>query len=189
VSRIEDYAVIGDLHTAALVGRDGSVDWLCLPHFDSSACFAALLDTPEAGRWLLAPAGGGTCTHRRYQEDTLVLETEWETSDGHVRVVDFMPPREQAADVVRIVEGVSGAVPKFGELRLRFDYGQIVPWVRHDERGIGALAGPDAAYLSTSAPLQGRDLATVSEFTARAGPRKTGQEEALGGRRASARPR
>jgi hypothetical protein len=118
-----------------------------------------------------------------------VLETEWETSDGHVRVVDFMPPREQAADVVRIVEGVSGAVPKFGELRLRFDYGQIVPWVRHDERGIGALAGPDAAYLSTSAPLQGRDLATVSEFTARAGPRKTGQEEALGGRRASARPR
>jgi GH15 family glucan-1,4-alpha-glucosidase len=171
VSRIEDYAVIGDLHTAALVGRDGSLDWLCLPHFDSAACFAALLDTPSAGRWLLAPASGGSCTRRRYQGDTLVLETEWETSDGRVRVLDFMPPREQAADVVRIVEGVSGAVPMFGELRLRFDYGQIVPWVRRDERGIVALAGPDAAYLSTTAPLQGRDLATVSEFTVRAGQR------------------
>ena len=171
MSRIEDYAVIGDLHTAALVGRDGSLDWLCLPHFDSAACFAALLDTPAAGRWLLAPASGGTCTRRSYQGDTLVLETEWETPDGQVRVLDFMPPRGQAADVVRIVEGVSGAVPMLGELRLRFDYGQIVPWVRRDERGIVAVAGPDAAYLSTRAPLEGRDLATISEFTVRAGQR------------------
>jgi len=133
VSRIEDYAVIGDLHTAALVGRDGSLDWLCLPHFDSPACFAALLDTPGAGRWRLAPAGGGTCTSRRYRGDTLVLESEWVTPGGSVRVLDFMPPRGQAADVIRIVEGVSGAVAMLGELRLRFDYGHIVPWVRHDE--------------------------------------------------------
>ena len=171
MSRIEDYAVIGDLHTAALVGRDGSIDWLCLPHFDSAACFAALLDTPGAGRWLLAPASGGKCNRRSYQGDTLVLETEWETPDGQVRVLDFMPPRGQAADVIRIVEGVSGAVPMLGELRLRFDYGQIVPWVRRDERGLVAVAGPDAAYLSTPAPLEGRDLATISEFTVRAGQR------------------
>ena len=171
MSRIEDYAVIGDLHTAALVGRDGSIDWLCLPHFDSAACFAALLDTPDAGRWLLAPASGGKCNRRSYQGDTLVLETEWKTPDGQVRVLDFMPPRGQAADVIRIVEGVSGAVPMLGELRLRFDYGQIVPWVRRDERGLAAVAGPDAAYLSTPAPLEGRDLATISEFTVRAGQR------------------
>jgi GH15 family glucan-1,4-alpha-glucosidase len=171
VSRIEDYAVIGDLHTAALVGRDGSLDWLCLPHFDSAACFAALLDTPAAGRWRIAPASGGTCTRRRYQDDTLVLETEWETPDGTVRLLEFMPPRGQAADVVRIVEGVSGAVPMVGDLTLRFDYGHIVPWVRRDEHGLVAIAGPDAVYLSTPAPLEGRDLATVSEFTVRAGQR------------------
>jgi GH15 family glucan-1,4-alpha-glucosidase len=171
VSRIEDYAVIGDLHTAALVGRDGSLDWLCLPHFDSAACFAALLDTPEAGRWLLAPATGGTCTTRRYRGDTLVLETTWETPAGQVRVLDFMPPRGEAADVVRIVEGVSGSVAMVGELRLRFDYGHIVPWVRRDEHGLVAVAGPDATYLSTPAPLEGRDLATVSEFTVQAGER------------------
>jgi GH15 family glucan-1,4-alpha-glucosidase len=130
-----------------------------------------MLDTPAAGRWLLAPACGGTCTRRRYQGDTLVLETGWETADGRVKVLDFMPPRGIAADVIRIVEGVSGAVAMRGELRLRFDYGQIVPWVRSDERGIVAVAGPDAAYLSTPAPLQGHDLATISEFTVRAGQR------------------
>jgi len=171
VSRIEDYAVIGDLHTAALVGKDGSLDWLCLPHFDSPACFAALLDTPDAGRWRLAPASGGTCTSRRYQGDTLLLESDWVTPEGHVRVLDFMPPRGQAADVIRIVEGVSGAVPMVGELRLRFDYGQIVPWVRHDAHGMVAVAGPDAAYLATSAPVTGRNYATVSEFTVQAGQR------------------
>ncbi len=170
-SRIEDYAVIGDLHTVALVGRDGSIDWLCLPHFDSPACFAALLDTPDAGRWLLAPAGAGACTTRRYRPDTLVLETEWETADGRVRVTDLMPPRGGAADLVRIVEGLSGAVPMFGELRLRFDYGQVVPWIRRQADGLTAVAGPDAVYLRTPAPLEGRDTTTVSEFTVRAGER------------------
>ena len=171
MSRIEDYAVIGDLHTAALVGRDGSIDWLCLPHFDSPACFAALLDSPDAGRWRLAPAGAAQCTSRRYRPDTLVLETEWRTPEGAVRVLDLMPPRGEAADVVRIVEGLSGAVPMVGELRLRFDYGQVVPWVRRDERGVTAVAGPDAAYLDTPAPVRGQDLATFSEFTIRPGER------------------
>jgi len=171
VSRIEDYAVIGDLHTAALVGRDGSIDWLCLPHFDSPACFAALLDSPDAGRWRLAPAGAAQCTSRRYRPDTLVLETEWRTPEGAVRVLDLMPPRGEAADVVRIVEGLSGAVPMVGELRLRFDYGQVVPWVRRDERGVTAVAGPDAAYLDTPAPVRGQNLATFSEFTVRPGER------------------
>ncbi len=171
MSRIEDYAVIGDLHTAALVGRDGSIDWLCLPHFDSPACFAALLDSPDAGRWRLAPAGAAQCTSRRYRPDTLVLETEWRTPEGAVRVLDLMPPRGEAADVVRIVEGLSGAVPMVGELRLRFDYGQVVPWVRRDERGVTAVAGPDAAYLDTPAPVRGQNLATFSEFTVRPGER------------------
>ena len=102
VGRIEDYGLIGDLQTAALVGRDGSIDWLCLPRFDSPSCFAALLDEDRAGRWLLAPADGGPCTRRRYRGDSLVLETEWETPDGTVRVVDLMPPRGEAPDVVRI---------------------------------------------------------------------------------------
>jgi GH15 family glucan-1,4-alpha-glucosidase len=171
VGRIEDYALVGDLHTAALVGRDGSIDWLCLPRFDSPACFAALLDTPDAGRWILAPAAGGTCTSRRYQPDSLVLETEWQTPEGEVRVLDFMPPRGNAADLVRIVEGVSGVVPMSGELRLRFDYGRVTPWVRRDERGLTAVAGPDAVYVVTDAPLVGRDLSTVSEFTVSAGQR------------------
>jgi GH15 family glucan-1,4-alpha-glucosidase len=169
MSRIEDYALLGDLHTAALVSRDGSVDWLCLPRFDSPACFAALLDTPESGRWLLAPAAGGTCTRRRYRGDSLVLESEWDTPDGTVRVVDFMPPRGEAPDIVRIVEGVSGVVPMYGELRLRFDYGQVVPWVRNVGGAIEAVAGPDAAWLRSPAPLVGRDRRTVSEFTVRAG--------------------
>ena len=171
MSRIEDYAVIGDLHTAALVGRDGSLDWLCLPHFDSAACFAALLDSPEAGRWQLAPAAGGTCTTRSYRGQTLILETDWQTPEGQVRVIDFMPPRGAAADVIRIVEGLSGAVPMVNELRLRFDYGQIVPWVRQEEHVLVAVAGPDAAYLRTTAPMAGRELATVSEFIVRAGDR------------------
>ncbi|MFC7572270.1 trehalase-like domain-containing protein [Klenkia terrae] len=112
--RIEDYALLGDLQTAALVSTEGSIDWLCFPRFDSPACFAALLDTPDAGRWLLAPAGGGVCTSRRYRGDTLVLETTWTTPDGEVRVVDFMPPRGTAPDVVRMVEGVSGTVDMRG---------------------------------------------------------------------------
>src|SRR6476661_892043 len=130
VGRIEDYGLIGDLQTAALVGRDGSIDWLCLPRFDSPACFAALLDDENAGRWLLAPKSGQPCTRRRYRGETLVLEPEWETDGGTVRVVDFMPPRGEAPDVVRIVEGVAGRVQMHTELLLRFDYGHVPPWVR-----------------------------------------------------------
>ncbi len=171
MSRIEDYAVIGDLHTAALIGRDGSMDWLCLPRFDSPACFAALLDSPDAGRWLLAPAAGGVCTRRRYRGDTLVLDTEWDTPEGRVRVTDFMPPRGEAVDVVRIVEGLSGAVAMRGELRLRFDYGRVVPWVRQHGDHVHAVAGPDAVWLRTPAGFHGEDFATVSDFTVRTGDR------------------
>ena len=171
MARIEDYAIVGDLHTAALIGTDGSMDWLCLPHFDSPACFAALLDSPEAGRWLLAPASGGSCTTRRYRPGTLILETQWESADGRVRVTDFMPPRDEVVDIVRIVEGLSGAVRMHGELALRFDYGQVVPWVRRDRQGIRAVAGPDAAYLDTPAPVRGENLHTVSDFTVHAGER------------------
>jgi GH15 family glucan-1,4-alpha-glucosidase len=129
------------------------------------------VDTPDAGRWLLAPAAGGPCSSRRYRDDTLVLETEWITSEGRVRVVDFMPPRGHAADLVRIVEGISGAVPMFGELRLRFDYGRVMPWVRRRGHRIEAVAGPDAVWLTTPAPTEGREWSTVSEFTVRAGDR------------------
>ena len=167
--RIEDYALVGDLQTGALVATNGSIDWLCLPRFDSPACFAAMLDTPDAGHWQIAPKSGGTCTHRRYLTDTLVLETEWVTPEGTVRVVDFMPPRGHAADVVRIVEGISGAVAIRSALRLRFDYGQVVPWVRHHRGQMIAVAGPDAVRLCTPAPMHGQDWATVSEFTVRAG--------------------
>jgi GH15 family glucan-1,4-alpha-glucosidase len=171
MARIEDYAIIGDLHTAALVGRSGSIDWMCMPNFDSPACFAALLDSPEAGRWRLAPAGAGDCTRRRYRPGTLILETEWDTADGSVRVTDLMPVRDGSADVVRMVEGLKGSVAMQGELSLRFDYGRIVPWVRRTSHGISAIAGPDAAYLSTPAPLEGKDMRTVSEFTVNAGDR------------------
>ncbi|MFI7282627.1 glycoside hydrolase family 15 protein [Micromonospora chersina] len=168
---IEDYALLGDLHTAALVARDGSIDWLCLPRFDSPACFAALLDDEEAGHWRLAPAAGGQASRRRYRDDTLILETEWDTPDGSVRVVDCMPPRGRAPDVVRVVEGLTGRVPMRMDLRLRFDYGHIVPWVRHHGRDLGAVAGPDAAWLRTDVPLHGRDRTTVAEFTVAAGER------------------
>jgi GH15 family glucan-1,4-alpha-glucosidase len=174
VSRIEDYALLADLQSAALVSRTGSIDWLCLPRFDSPACFAALLDTPEAGHWQIAPAAGGVCSSRRYVEDTLILETTWTTPEGSIRVIDFMPPRGRAPDVVRIVEGVTGAVAVESTLRLRFDYGRVVPWVRqhsdHTDRTI-AIAGPDAMRLRTPAPTEGRDLATVSSVTVRPGDR------------------
>ena len=169
--RIEDYAVLGDLQTAALVGRDGSMDWLCLPRFDSPACFAALLDAPRAGRWLLAPASGGRTTRRRYRGDTLVLESEWDTPEGTVRSIDFMPVRDQAVDVVRIVEGVSGRVRMRSELRLRFDYGSVVPWVRHQGGSLSAVAGPDAVRLVTPVPLHGEGGATLAEFEVGPGER------------------
>jgi GH15 family glucan-1,4-alpha-glucosidase len=171
VGRIEDYAVIGDLQTAALVGRDGSIDWLCLPRFDSPACFAALLDSNDAGRWQIAPAAGGTCTRRRYRGDSLVLETEWETPEGTVRVVDVMPPRGQAPDVVRVVEGVRGRVAMRSELRLRFDYGSVMPWVKHRGTTFAAIAGPDAAWLSTDVPLHGEAGSTWADFEVGEGDR------------------
>ena len=166
---IEDYAVIGDLQTAALVGRDGSIDWLCLPRFDSPACFAALLDTAEAGHWSVAPVSGGRTSRRRYRGDSLVLESEWDTPEGTVRVVDLMPVRGQAADVVRIVEGVSGRVRVRSELRLRFDYGSVVPWVRHTGSSMAAVAGPDAVRLVATVPLHGEGGATLADFEVSAG--------------------
>lgn len=167
--RIEDYAVIGDLHTAALVARDGSIDWLCLPRFDSPACFAALLHDENAGHWRIAPAGSGDATRRRYRGDTLILETEWDTPSGSVRVTDCMPPRGKAADVVRVVEGLSGSVPMRMQLALRFDYGHIVPWVRRHGADLAAVAGPDAVWLRTTAPIRGEGTTTVAEFTVEAG--------------------
>jgi GH15 family glucan-1,4-alpha-glucosidase len=169
--RIEDYGLLGDLHTAALVGRDGSIDWLCLPRFDSPACFAALLGDDGAGSWQLAPAAGGMCSRRRYRGDSLILETEWDTPDGTVRLIDAMPPRGEAADVVRVVEGVSGRVPMRTAVRLRFDYGSVVPWVRHRDGQVSAIAGPDAAWLSSPVPLHGRDMVTAAEFTVSPGER------------------
>ncbi|MEO8966280.1 MAG: glycoside hydrolase family 15 protein [Solirubrobacteraceae bacterium] len=171
MARIEDYAVLGDLQTAALVNTAGSIDWLCFPRFDSPACFAALLDTPDAGHWQVAPVSGGTCTRRWYVENTLVLESEWTSPAGTVRVIDFMPPRGHAPDVVRIVEGISGAVPIRSSLRLRFDYGRVVPWVRHHADQMIAIAGPDTVRLRTPIPTEGHEWATVSEFTVRPGDR------------------
>jgi GH15 family glucan-1,4-alpha-glucosidase len=167
--RIEDYALLGDTHTAALVGRDGSVDWLCLPRFDSPACFAALLGDEDAGRWLLAPAAGGPCTRRSYRGDSLVLDSEWDTPDGTVRVTDCMPVRGEAANVVRVVHGVSGTVEMGTELRLRFDYGHVVPWVRHHGGELVAVAGPDSAWLSGPVELHGQDFASTATFTVSAG--------------------
>ncbi|HWC28335.1 MAG TPA: glycoside hydrolase family 15 protein [Solirubrobacteraceae bacterium] len=169
--RIEDYALIGDTETAALVGVDGSMDWLCLPRFDAPACFAALLGGPEHGRWAIAPAGGVRAVRRRYRPATLVLETEWETDDGVVRVVDCMPPRDRIPDVLRLVEGVSGRVPMRMELIIRFDYGSVVPWVRHHEQYLEAVAGPDALRLRTPVELRGEDLTTVAEFGVQRGER------------------
>lgn len=169
--RIEDYALLGDLHTAALVHRNGSIDWLCLPRFDSPACFTALLADEQAGCWRISPLGQGNCTRRSYRGDSLVLDTEWSTPEGTVRIIDAMPPRGGAAEIVRIVEGVSGHVRMRMELRLRFDYGHIVPWVRQDGDELAAVAGPDAVWLRTPVPLHGEHLSTVAEFEVAAGER------------------
>lgn len=168
---IEDYALLGDLHTAALVSRAGSIDWLCLPRFDSPACFAALLDGDDAGSWRLAPADGDATSARCYRADSLVLETEWHTADGTVRVVDCMPPRGRSADVVRIVEGVSGRVPMRMALKLRFDYGHVVPWVRRLGPDLVGVAGPDSVWLRTPVSTRGEHLATVADFDITAGQR------------------
>ncbi|HVZ23201.1 MAG TPA: glycoside hydrolase family 15 protein [Vicinamibacterales bacterium] len=169
--RIEDYGLIGDTHTAALVGRDGSIDWLCLPRFDSGSCFSALLGDESHGRWLIAPVGPVLRSTRRYRPGTLILETEMETADGVVRIVDFMPPRVKEPDLVRIVEGVRGTVAMQMQLVIRFDYGRIVPWVRTIEERLVAIGGPDALTLVTPVATYGKDLTTRAEFTVREGSR------------------
>jgi GH15 family glucan-1,4-alpha-glucosidase len=170
-SRIEQYAMIGDTQTAALIGDDGSVDWMCAPRFDSGACFAALLGDENQGRWLIAPAAGGRATRRRYRDGTLVLETEFETAEGAVRIIDFMPIRDRTVDMVRIVEGLHGHVPMQMHLTIRFDYGSIIPWVRNVHGALVAVAGPDALVLRTPVDTRGVGHSTVAEFTVRRGER------------------
>jgi GH15 family glucan-1,4-alpha-glucosidase len=170
-SRIEDYALIGDCYTAALVGRDGSIDWLCLPRFDSGACFAALLGTPDNGRWLLAPAADVRSSRRRYRDDTLVLDTDFETDGGAVTVTDCMPARMHAPDLVRVVEGKRGQVRMRFELAIRFDYGSVVPWVERIDGGVSAIAGPDRVIVVSPVPLRGEGFTSVADFVVSEGQR------------------
>src|SRR4051794_7169439 len=168
--RIEDYAVIGNRETMALVGRDGSIDWLCLPRFDSPACFAALLGTPGNGRWRIAPCDPGARVTRRYHDGTLVLETRFETAEGAVTLIDCMHRRDGATDLVRLVRGERGRVALRGELVMRFDYGCEIPWVSRLEDGrLRAIAGPDRLVLDTPAPLRGECMTTIAEFSVAAG--------------------
>ena len=164
-SKIEDYGLIGDCETAALVGRDGSIDWLCWPAFDSDACFAALLGTPGNGRWLIAPAEEVKKRSRRYWDNTLILETRFETAGGVVALIDFMPPRGKASDVVRLVRGVSGRVKLRMQLVIRFGFGADIPWVKRTEDGaLLAICGPDMTVLRTPVETRGEDMTTVAEF-------------------------
>ncbi|WP_254813288.1 glycoside hydrolase family 15 protein [Streptomyces cavourensis] len=174
--RIEDYALIGDMQTAALVCRDGTADWLCLPRFDSHAVFAGLLGTEEHGFWRLSPARAEgaeplPADRRRYRGDSLILESEWDTPRGTVRVTDFMPPRDGAPQLIRIVEGVSGRVPMRSELRMRFSYGRVTPWVHKVDGRTVAVAGPDSVWLDTQADTYGENLTTYSDFTVGPGDR------------------
>jgi GH15 family glucan-1,4-alpha-glucosidase len=172
MARIEDYGLISDLQTAALVGRDGSIDWACFPRFDSGACFAALLGTTDHGRWLIAPRGDAWSPGRSYRQNTLVLETEWECETGRARVIDFMPPRGNAPDIVRIVEGVSGEIEMNAELVIRYDYGSTLPWVRRTEDDTRlAIAGPDALCFRSEVEHRGENMRTIGEFTVREGER------------------
>ncbi|WP_331753502.1 glycoside hydrolase family 15 protein (plasmid) [Streptomyces sp. NBC_00637] len=174
--RIEDYALIGDMQTAALVCRDGTVDWLCLPRFDSHAIFAGLLGTEEHGFWRLGPAHASDtppprAARRSYRDDSLILESEWDTPRGTVRVIDFMPPRDGAPQLIRIVEGVSGRVPMRSALRMRFSYGRVVPWVHKHEGRTVAVAGPDSVWFDTEAETCGEALTTYADFTVAPGER------------------
>ena len=164
--RIEDYGLIGDCETAALVGRNGSIDWLCWPAFDSDACFAALLGTEEHGRWLIAPAGDITGISRRYRDNTLILETRFETAEGVVELIDFMPARGNASDVIRLVRGVRGRVRMHMQLVIRFGFGTDIPWVKKSEDGSAllAIAGQDMTVLRTPVETRGKDLTTVADF-------------------------
>ncbi|HET9715538.1 MAG TPA: glycoside hydrolase family 15 protein [Pseudolabrys sp.] len=164
-SRIEDYAMVGDLGTAALVGRDGSIDWLCWPRFDSDACFAALLGAPKHGRWRIAPRSDVRNVTRRYRRDTLILETRFETDEGTATLIDFMPPRDKHSNLVRIVRGEAGKVAFHSELILRFSYGAIVPWVtRVDDCTIRGIAGPDMVVLRSPVSMHGENFTTVGDF-------------------------
>jgi len=169
--RIEDYALLGDLQTAALVSREGSIDWLCLPRFDSGACFAALLGRPEHGRWLLAPQKKAGQITRRYRPDTLVLETTFELDEGAVRVIDFMPRRAENPVLVRIVEGLRGEVEVGTELVIRFDYGSATPWVLRSDRTRLAIAGSNALRIDTAVDLRGEEMKTVGEVIVSEGDR------------------
>ncbi|WP_030917897.1 glycoside hydrolase family 15 protein [Streptomyces sp. NBC_01527] len=174
--RIEDYALIGDMQTAALVCRDGTADWLCLPRFDSHAVFAGLLGTEEHGFWRLGPAHAEgseppVADRRRYRGDSLILESEWDTPRGTVRVTDFMPPRDSAPQLIRIVEGISGRVSMRSELRMRFSYGRVIPWVHRVDGRTVAVAGPDSVWLDTPAETFGENLTTYSDFTVAPGDR------------------
>src|SRR5690606_15640892 len=153
-----------DCETAALVSRDGSIDWLCWPRFDGGACFAALLGTPDHGRWRIAPADVNARATRRYRDSTLILETEFEPPDGAVTLIDFMPLRGEASDVVRIVVGRRGKVAMHCELILRFDYGALVPWVTNQDGLLKAIAGPDMTVLRTPIELRGQNMKTVADF-------------------------
>jgi len=168
-SPLEDYALLGDTESAALVSAHGSIDWLCFPRFDSPACFAALLGTPEHGRWLLAPSDGRRCRRRGYRYGGLVLETFYETETGAVTVIDCMPPRDGSPDVVRVVRGESGHVEMCMDLVIRFDYGHVVPWVRRMEGRTVAVGGPDGLVLSTPVRVHGQELHSVATFTVSAG--------------------
>jgi len=163
--------MVGDTQTAALIGDDGSIDWMCAPRFDSAACFSALLGDENHGRWLIAPAAGGRAVRRRYRDHTLVLETEFETPEGSVRIIDFMPIRDKTVDVIRIVEGLDGQVPMQMHLTIRFDYGQTIPWVRDIGDALVAVAGPDALVLRTPVETRGAGHSTVAEFTVHRGQR------------------
>ncbi len=170
-SRIEDYALLGDCQGSALVAKDGSIDWLCLPRFDSPACFAALLGSPENGRWLITPVGQIQQVSRRYRDGTMVLETTYQTEEGSVTVIDLMPLRSAVPDLLRMVVGTRGAVRMRMELVVRFDYGSIVPWVQRTEDGMQAIAGPDRLRLTTPVETHGENLHTVSDFVVREGDR------------------
>jgi GH15 family glucan-1,4-alpha-glucosidase len=168
-AKIEDYAFLSDTQTGALVSRDGCVDWLCFPRFDSPACFASLLGTGANGRWLFYPEEEIDNIQRRYRGDSLILETEIQTKSGAVRLVDFMPPRGENPDIIRIVEGVRGQIRIHMELIIRFDYGQVIPWVRKRDNALEAIAGPDGLVLRTPIETRGKDLTTVAEFAVKKG--------------------
>jgi GH15 family glucan-1,4-alpha-glucosidase len=170
-TKLEDYALIGDCETAALVDNNGSIDWLCWPDFSSEACFAALLGSQENGYWKITPAGGKWKTTRRYREHSLILETIFEHADGAFRLIDFMPVRQRTSQIVRIVEGIRGKVSARMEMALRFDYGRTVPWVTRIRQGVRAIAGPNLAVLHASVPLHGENLKTVADFTVSRGDR------------------